>query len=216
MLPLHDVVVCKKRQQACLAPRWYAFSPTLSYNCSFIPRREAFQHLNRWQTLIEFLFLHTDSRLLPDWDRCPVFLIPFLFGLSRLDFCHRNQLEFRASDHHQISTGPTTFSGLHQGRLPPVRDRKCPANLTWIVNAHFAGLCSPMLNAHKSLTRVELAVAAGEGVDADTLGGVPVDVDRRRRRQPCAAYWDPQACLCRGRSYSPYRTSPLPARFPRS
>ena len=32
---------------------------------------------------------------------------------------------------------------MHQGRLPPVRDRKCPANLTWIVNAHLAGLCSP-------------------------------------------------------------------------
>ena len=32
---------------------------------------------------------------------------------------------------------------MHQGRLPPVRDRKCPENLTWIVNAHFAGFCSP-------------------------------------------------------------------------
>ena len=30
--------------------------------------------------------------------------------------------------------------GKHQGRLPPVHDRKCPANLTWIVNARFVVL----------------------------------------------------------------------------
>ena len=29
---------------------------------------------------------------------------------------------------------------MHQGRLPAVRDRKCPANLTLIVKAHVAAL----------------------------------------------------------------------------
>ena len=42
--------------------------------------------------------------------------------------------------HSVRPAGTCSDTVSHQGRLPPVRDRKCPANLTWIVNAHFAAL----------------------------------------------------------------------------
>ena len=66
---------------------------------------------------------------------------------------------------------------------------------------------------HKSLTRVELAVAGGEGVDADMPEGVPVDMDRRHRRQPCAAYWKPKRACAVDDPTRPTAPPPSPRAF---
>ena len=63
--------------------------------------------------------------------------------LSHVQTVHSNIqcLDFQAF----LSQFIYMFFEKHQCRLPPMRDRKCPANLTWIVNAHLARLCSPQV-----------------------------------------------------------------------
>ena len=56
-------------------------------------------------------------------------------------------------------------------------------------------------------------MAAGEGVDADTPRGVPVDVDRWHRHQPCITYWDPKRACAVDDPTRPTAPPPSPRAF---